>query len=204
MNPFIIYALPRSRTAWLSEFLSYDGCQCYHERSITFRSLQDIQNLLSQPETGMAETGAIQARLLIKYLFPDIKEIVILRPADEAMIAMKKAAAGIVSLDEDKLHKIIKYSDRELRKLSKNVFTLNHEDLDKEWACKEIFEYCLDRPFDKEWWWYLKNINIQADMKAFFSYYMENRMQIEDFKKQLKCDLRALYRAGEITHEMRA
>ena len=59
MIDFLVYALPRSGSAWLSNFLTYGSSFCYHEplRNGPLESLP-----LVAPVTGAADTGA--------YLFP--------------------------------------------------------------------------------------------------------------------------------------
>jgi hypothetical protein len=42
IRPFMIFALPRSRTAWLSEFLSYQGWTCWHEIAIQMRDFSEV------------------------------------------------------------------------------------------------------------------------------------------------------------------
>jgi hypothetical protein len=203
-NPYIIYSMGRSRSAWLSAFLNYKDWKSYHEVLQRCRSLQNIRELLSIPNIGIVETGAIAGRLLIKYACPDIREVVILRNVEDAMASLLKTEThGLVTWDLDKLHRIMHYSDRELRKLSKNpnVLTIEFEELSTAEGCKKIFEFCLPYEFDQEWWELGKDQNIQVDMKQFFIYYNNNRDQIELFKKQLKTDLRRLREQGVITRE---
>ena len=56
-TPFLIYALPRSRTYWLSKFLSYGDWVCGHDQIRYFRTIDDIKGWLNLPATGSAETG---------------------------------------------------------------------------------------------------------------------------------------------------
>lgn len=205
-HPYIIYSLPRSRTAWLSAFLTYGDWKAYHEVLLYCRSLQNIKELLSNSNMGIVETGAIAGRLLIKHCCPQIKEVVILRPVEEAIESMLNTNThGMVTWDKDKMHRVMHYSDRQLRKLvtSPDVLAIDYAELATEEGCKKIFEYCLPYPFDKEWWKLGKDQNIQVDMKQFFTYYIANREQIETFKKKLKVDLRRLCESGEIMRKGR-
>ena len=56
--PFIVYALPRSRTFWLSKFLSYGGWACDHDEAVRLRGLDDMQSSLDIPMRGSVETAA--------------------------------------------------------------------------------------------------------------------------------------------------
>ena len=202
--PFIIYSLGRSRTAWLSAFLTYGDWRCYHEISSRLRSFEDIKKLLSIPKIGILETAAIPARPLIKYACPGIRELIIIRPLEEVIESyLATDTAGLVTWDTKKLRSVLSREYRELEKLSSSVLTIEYKDIATEEGCKKIFEHCLPYTFDKEWWEIGKDQNIQIDMKAFFQYYLENRDEIENFKKQLKCDLRRFRKNGEILNEVR-
>ena len=204
--PFIVYALPRSRTAWLSKFLSYGDWTCHHEQAIYMRTMDDVRALLSRPDTGCVETAAAQGRYLIKHAFPDIREVVILRPVKEVVNSMLNTdVASIAAYDPDKLQKIMEYGDRILRKIAQdvNVLAINYSDLVFEEACADIFEHCLPYRFDKSWWKSLKFQNIQVDVKAVLQYYFDNREAVDGFKRHCKSELRRLHRAGEISAEMR-
>lgn len=201
MTPFIIYALPRSRTAWLSRFLSYGDWTCYHEQLTFMRSLEEMQRFFARPNMGSAETAGIQGRHLIRYVAPDIREIVILRPVDEVVNSILSINIGMAgTYNVPLLQRNMEYGDRELRKLSKKhgVLVLNYEDLELEENCKRIFEYCLPYRFDKVWWEFFKSQNIQVSLKEAVLYYLNNRDAIENFKRHCKSELIRLRRSGEI------
>src|SRR6185437_13562353 len=83
MNGFVIFALPRSRTNWLSQFLSYGDWHCGHDQLRYMRSLDDVKNWLALENTGSCETVAAPFwRLLVKYT-PDIRAVTIRRPIEE-------------------------------------------------------------------------------------------------------------------------
>ena len=54
------------------------------------------------------------------------------------------------------------------------VKTFTYEELEEERACKEIFEFCLRRPFDYEWWDEMRRKDIQIDLKTRFEILQEN------------------------------
>lgn len=166
--------------------------------------MNDIRQLFSLQNIGILETAAIPARPLIKYICPDIKEVIIIRPLDEVIESyLATDTSGLVTWDIDKLHRILSREYRELLRLSEKVLTIEYKDLMNKESCKKIFEYCLPYDFDDAWWEMGKDQNVQIDMKTFFQYYIENREAIEAFKKQLKSDLRLLSKSGKITDEMR-
>ena len=200
--PYIIYGLPRSRTAWLSMFLTYKDCTCHHEKAMFMRSMQDVRDLFSAPNTGSAETGAPYGRCLIKWLIPNIKEVVILRPVDECVESLMKIDfEGMFVFDRVKLQKLMEKGRRALDKIAKdpNVLVVNYSDLDKEEIVRHLFEFCLPYEFDREWWGYMKDKNIQVNLKQLFLYRYQNKSAIDSFKSLCKRELFHLGRLGEIS-----
>lgn len=195
--PFIIYALPRSRTAWLANFLSYKDWECYHESAMFMRSMEDVRAFFSSDNVGCAETAAAQGRHLIRSVTSSIKEVVILRPVDEVINSLLSVdLAGVAVYDPILLRKNMESGDRALRKIAKDsgVLVVNYDDLNKEKICAQIFEHCLPYKFDKQWWESLRDKNIQVDVKAVFRYYHKHRQAIEEFKRHCKLELFKLRR----------
>ena len=198
---FVIYALPRSRTAWLSAFLSYGGWACLHEQAIFMRSLRDVRRLTARPRTGSVETAAGPAWRLLRHYAPEHRAVVIRRPVEETVEAMMEAGRNAgAAYDEDHLRRAMRYGDRCLTQISDQpgTLTLDYSDLAGEAACQQIFEHCLPYPFDREWWSSLKDRNIQTDLSAFFRHYQETRGEVEVFKRTCRQELTRLVRAGEL------
>lgn len=201
MQPFIIYGLPRSRTSWLSMFLSYKDWTCHHEKAMHMRSMDDVKELFAAANTGSVETGAPYGRCLLKWFVPNLKEVVILRPLEEVVDSvMKIDLQGISVFDRDKLRKILAKGERALLKIAKdpNVLVVNYDDLHKEEICAKIFEFCLPYKFDKDWWDYYKDLNIQLNMGLLIAYRHQNKSQIDEFKNLCKRELIKLCRMGAL------
>lgn len=199
IRPFIIYALPRSRTAWLSAFLTYRDWVCHHEQTFNLRNLDEAWQLLSRPNTGSAETAAGPGWYLIHHQFPKIRAVVVRRPIDETVRSMKLAAQkalGISIYEDTRIRKGMEYGNRVLDRISEqpDVLTVQFHDLVKEETCRAIFEHCLPYRFDRAWWLALKDQNIQADVGEKIRYYQANRDAIEEFKHHCKRELFRLRR----------
>lgn len=198
---FIIHALPRSRTAWMAAFLSYGDWKCGHEQAVTMRSFDDVRELLTKPQTGTAETATAQGRALIKYVNPEIKEVVILRPVEDVIKSILAIPLdGVAVYDEKILRRNMVYGDNCLRKIAKDpaVLVMLFDDLETEDGCRKLWEHCLPYEFDRDWWMYMKNKNIQIDVKEHLLYYFANRDAIDGFKKCCKDELRKLVKEGKI------
>jgi hypothetical protein len=199
--PFIIYALPRSRTKWLSVFLTYGGWKCYHEHAIFLRKAADIREFLARSRVGSAETAAGPAWHLIHHYRPDIRAVVIRRPIAETVAAMIEAGHGVgIAYDAEHLRQVMTYGDRCLSTISRlpGVVTVQYSDLSSEEACRQIFEHCLPFKFDRDWWLSLRNENIQVDLWEYFRYYHQHKPLIEMLKRDCKRELMRLRRSGEL------
>lgn len=192
MTNFIVHGLARSRTAWLSRFLTYKDHACYHELAITMRSPEDYKKLFSSPNTGSSETGAAQGWWLLKYYKPEIKTVVVFRPIKEVVDSLLDVdLSGVAHYDKPSLVKHLEYGQRCLDKISNDPDTLSvhFKDLIKMETCQKIFEHCLPYKFDIKWWGALKNQNIQVSVQDKLKYYHENKEAIMNFKSLCKKEL---------------
>ena len=195
--PFIVYTAGRSRTAWLSEFLTYGRCRCLAEVGIRLRSMEDVRALYAIPGMGTAETAAAPMWQMIRHYVPGIRSVVVRRPLEDIIASF----ARITAIDEAKLRNIIAYENRCLDKISmqSDTLTVEFEDLHRREACAAIFEHCTPYKFDEEWWLAMKDRNIQSSVADIFSYYRDHRDGVEGFKRAAKRDMIALVRAGKLT-----
>lgn len=198
MTNFIIYALPRSRTAWCSKFLTYKDHICSHEIAQTMRTPNDYKTYFSQPNYGSAETGASQGWWLIEHSCPGIKTVVIHRPVDEVVQSMMEVdVRGTASYDRNLLQKHMSYGKRLLDQISKrhDVLSISFHDLKKMETCESLFEHCLPYKFDIKWWANLKNKNIQINVKDMLLDYFDHKKEIKEFKMLCKKELISLRRS---------
>lgn len=196
-TPYIIYGLPRSRTAWLSCFLTYRDWTCHHEKMMYMQRIGDFKGLMSSPNTGSAETGAAYGRCLMKWFAPNLKEVVILRPVEEVMESLMAIdMRGMFVFDRIKLQKLMEKGRRCLDKIAKdpNVLVINYADLEKEETCTRIFEFCLPYKFDKNWWEYMDGKIITVDFPTLLAYRKNNKSVIDGYKNLCKSMLIELAR----------
>lgn len=167
--PFIVLALPRSRTTWLSKFLSYGDWECGHDQIRYMRSLDDVKSWLSLPNTGTCETGATSFwRLLLKYR-PDIRVVTIRRPVEEVVESLTKVGVA----DSPELRRSMARLDSKLDQIEgrlPNVKSVKFSDLATEQTCAEVFEFCLPYRHDHQWWEAFHAMNIQTNFPALMRY----------------------------------
>lgn len=199
-QPFLIYTLSRSRTAWLSEFLTYGPWWCEREIAVAMRSIQDVVDWFGRPYVGTCETGVAQGHWLLRHYVPGIREVVVRRPVEEVIQSMLALKIDGFRYEEPSLRRTMEYGDRLLAKISARpgVLSMTYADLETETACQRLFEHCLQMPFDREWWLRRKDVNIQIDIGDILRYYHANISAISAFKQSCKTDLRRLARAGLI------
>lgn len=196
---FIIHALGRSRTAWLSEFLSYGTWSCLHEQAMYLRQPSELRAFFSRPRTGYAETAASFGWPLIQQACPDVQQVVIDRHPDDAASAMLAhcSAAG-VPVDEAKVSHIFTRNHRVLRKIAAlpGTLRLDYADLSTEAGCRAVFEACLPYEWDQAWWQKMDQRHIEADLRSVLSYFAANRDGIEEFKRLCRVEMFHIRRVG--------
>jgi hypothetical protein len=200
---FVIHALGRSRTAWLSQFLTYGEWTCLHEQVIQLRQLADIKPMFSRPRTGYAETAASFGWPLLRHANPDIAQVVIERDPQDACAAMAASYAGAgIGCDLEMMRRIFERGHRVLKRISAlpGVLTLSYGDLATEEGCRAVFEYCLPYQWDRAWWLQMREQHVEADLTAMVAYYWAHRDGVENFKALCKRELMRLARAGELQH----
>lgn len=85
MKHFFVLGLPRSRTAWLSNFLTYDGHFCYHEGLDSCRSIAEYKAKLYDPDyesVGDSCTGLMM--IDIEKEFPDSLRLIVENDLDKS------------------------------------------------------------------------------------------------------------------------
>jgi hypothetical protein len=176
MTPFVVFALPRSRSFWLSHALSYGEYHCAHEQSRHFRSLDDVRAWLSQDFTGAVETMAAPWWRMVSRFRPDMRVLVVRRPVDEVVDSlMRLDMRGVCAFDPAVLRRQMQRLDAKLDQIEcrmANVLSVRYCDLDTE--APAIFEHCLPYAFDPAWWGTIQPINLQASMPALMRYMISN------------------------------
>lgn len=146
MIDFMIIALPRSRTTWLSNFLITDKTFCFHDPLAEMSSYHEILNLRTNRQiTGIADTGIAWFDLSI---FP-CKKLIIERDLSTVNAEM----SAMLGMDID-------MSDLSARIASIEGLRVKFEDINE--RLEEIWTYCTRLPYDALRGNYLKNMNVQV------------------------------------------
>jgi hypothetical protein len=184
--PFVVLALPRSRTKWLSAYLTYGGWHCGHDELRHARSLDDVRSWLSLPLTGTVETAGAPFWRLLRHYRPDARIAVIRRPVDAVLASLVDLELGF---DPARLKTQLRQLDRKLDQIEArcpDVLSLSFDALREQAACARLFEHCLGLPFDQAWWAALAPIDLQIDLAALLRYYHAHEKQLAKVAKQAK------------------
>jgi len=171
MPPFIVFSLPRSRSAWLSRFLTYGDWSCGHEEIRYFRTLDDVKAWFDQPFTGSAETGAAPWWRYVSKYAPDAAIVVVRRPVEEVFDSMMRIPG--VKFDPAQLMLLLCRLNCKLDQIvarMHNVLEVDFADLADETTCAKVFEHCLPYAHDHDHWSALAEQNIQINMPALTRY----------------------------------
>ena len=136
-NKFFVLALPRSRTYWLSKFLSTESCEVEHDGSMNYRS---IEEMIDNMPDGNCDTA-----LALHWEKLQGKVVVIDRDLEECIMSCKKLN---IEIDEIFMSKIA----LSLKAASEVHPVVPYNDLSYENTCKWIFEYLTGEVFDRDHW----------------------------------------------------
>jgi GNAT superfamily N-acetyltransferase len=194
-TPFIIFASPRSRTYWLSRFLSYGDWTCDHEVARYVRGLDDIRSWLQQPYVGTVETAAAAFWRLVP---PGVRVVVVRRPVAEVIASLLRAGVAYDHLEAMQRH------DMRLTRIAQRVpgvLSVAYADLSNEATCAAVFEHCLQRPHDHNWWARVSAVNLQINLPAMMRYAVAHAPQLRAAtavcRRKIISDLRRTWRKDE-------
>ena len=197
-SPFLILALPRSRTAWISKFLTYGEWLCGHEQLRYMRSLEDVISWYRMGEIGMAETAAAPHWRLALALFPDLNVITIRRDRGEVCSSLARLGA-----EGPQVGTMLERLDRKLDQIERrgtNVMPIRYHELDTEAGARRLWEATLPYPFDRDWYKILAPLNIQFSLPHLLRYYAANEKQIVRFAEVARETTKVMMSAKRSRH----
>jgi len=174
---FVVFALPRSRTFWLSKFLSHGGWHCGHDEAVRMRTMGDVKTWFSQPNTGTVETAVAPWWRLIHRIDPTLKIVVIRRPVPEVVESI--LACGLAQ-DREAVTAAMTQMDHKLDQIERRLdcVSFRFDELNDETACAGLYEYCTGQSHDHDWWASLAEVNLQIDVPALLRYCAAYRPQL--------------------------
>ena len=201
-TPFIIYALPRSGTFWLSRYLTWGGYACAHEQARHVRAPADVRSWLAQDHTGTAETAAAPWWRLVQHYRPDVRTLVVRRPvADVVDSLMRLDMRGVCTFDPARLTQHLERQDRRLDQIERCVpgaLSVRFAGLFAEDIGARIFEHCLALPHNHDWWAAMAPLNLQCSMPALMRYALTHQIQMNTAAAVCWREMRRLMRPNRL------
>lgn len=158
MKTFFICALPRSRTAWLANLLTYGDSFCFHEPAVGLDSFSDLRGLFEstgRPVVGSSDCGNAWIVDGLAREFPDSRFVVVRRPLEavrQSMLEMGLPDNGIL----EKTSIMLDYTVKTYSHIS-----VDADDLGDPEAVKMLCEY-VGASFDLARFNLLESLNIQV------------------------------------------
>ena len=146
--PFFVAGLPRSRTAWMANFLTYDGHFCHHEGWARCRTMEEYRAFLG--DDGDSGTG--MQFININTAFPGSKVLIIERP-------LKEVAASIESVFGECNRDRLNVFDDSMKKVDglRLPFAKLNESLPMVW------DYLIGTTYDERRGKMLASLNVQVN-----------------------------------------
>jgi hypothetical protein len=157
-RPFLVLALPRSRTKWLAGFLSWRDWHCGHDELMRMRSLDDCRAWFSQPCIGTVETACAPFWRLIP---PDVRIVTVRRPVEDVLASVVRAVPGC---DPAAMRALLLAHDRKLDQIEARlpgVLRVTYDELATEAGCAAVLEHCTGLAHDPVRWamWDARNVS---------------------------------------------
>ena len=144
-RPFFILTLPRSRSEWLSAFLSYKGAIIGHDTAVNCDSVGDFLAAVSMMR-GTVKSGAVIAWKQLVATFPHSVFIAVHRPVHEVLISLEKLGVPArYSELYDRAKMLEEFSNYPGMK------SCGFNSLNRDRVRREIFEACLGVQYDPAW-----------------------------------------------------
>lgn len=180
MDKFFVFSLPRSRSFWLSKFLSYRWKRCGHDLTVGMQHPRDLAGRMVTFD-GSCETGAVVGWQAMLDQFPDAKMVVVKRPLIEICRSLERQGLVPHLIDLGRKAFLL----QELASID-GVLTCRFGDLNSPHECRLLFEHCLEEPMDLGWWESLAPVNMQVDLRARLTDQVNNAVNIAVMKALTK------------------
>lgn len=188
MHPFIVFSLPRSRSAWLAHWLSDHDLFVGHDIGIECDSIAAFKDKFANGLDGSCETGSMFAWRLIRREIPGIKFVVIRR--QRAAVAASLARFGLAGLEAE-----LEARDRFLDEIEvqPEAIRVDFQMMPHQDICRDILAHVApNRMFHGKHWRDWNGLNVQVKMDERLARLAENSAHIEAMKAEALCELTAM------------
>lgn len=162
LNKFFITGLPRSRTAWMSVFLSGGNTICYHDACENLSDIKHIDDMYRSDfykHVGISDSGL---GFFLPYILEHVKPrtLIIERDPADVIESLKKISMLDTNFIELLHQELLKAKGHPL------VMWVPFESLDSKRVMQKIFWHLMPgEPFDEVHYDLMSKMNIQCDIE---------------------------------------
>ena len=157
---FMVCGLPRSRTAWITKLLCYQGRVVTHDLAACVDTVDQFLIGLSPGCSGTVETGAAIGWKLVASAWPDTKFVVVRRDPDEVQASLAKF--GLHLTPDDLAERMAAMDEIAARP---GTMVVRYENLSEPSHCAMLMHFCLG-VFDLEHCQAMCAEHVEVDMPA--------------------------------------
>jgi hypothetical protein len=175
MNHFFIFALPRSRTSWLANFLTHGPSFCHHDALNRCSKVEDLKTVLSSPSAlrhiGDSDSALPLFAPQLVEQFPEAKAVFILRRRNEALAShlsyierqpIPGAPAVTPQQVAEQFEVLEEALDNAMTKWTGQSRILGFDALEGSVGCQLIWDFLIpDEPFDLARWQLLHKLRVE-------------------------------------------
>lgn len=174
INAFFIVGLPRTRTSWMSNFLTYKTSFCFHEAIRLCYKIEDMIALfesVDEPNVGDADCRIIEFQKDFRKMFPNAKWIYIKRDIKDVIYSLEKRFEFEESYRDTDFCKKLQEKYNVFEK-EYSPLTFQYDELDNVDVCEAIWNYCIpDSSFNYRRWLQLDVLKIDPVEKKMMKYH---------------------------------
>lgn len=170
----LVTGLPRSRTAWLANLLTYGPSFCHHDAirlGVSAASLTKLFESTDAEYVGDSDSGLLAIPYEVDYHFPQAKWVTVHRDLDQAAASYEKHFSKepyphIPHPTPELALKSMEWCKKRLGILDAIIpaprkLVVNYADLDKESTCRDIWNFCIPTmPFNRQRWMMLDTFRV--------------------------------------------
>lgn len=159
MRPFLILGRPRSRTAWLSNFLTWKGTWCYHEASVLDGGLHELLEATGCHYAGTADSGLVWTAKEALEELPDARLVLLDGPGSKETFARWAEARGGAELVE-----AVEEGFQCARSLflAWDAIVVDPGEIPRESAVQRVWGHVSEEPFPEARYRMLRHFNVQV------------------------------------------
>jgi hypothetical protein len=147
--PFFILSLPRSRSAWLSVWLSYGGRPCWHDMLGQVDDVAGLRRYAENGACGFVETAGSYFPHTLAHHFPESKFLFVVREEEavaSSLNRMSKNGVKVAAIAADMLRQAEKILGH-----TNSIMIVSFDELNDFGRLAAVWRFLRDDPFPAQY-----------------------------------------------------